>query len=64
METAALASVFVGAQSSQVQIAMAAKMLKMNAEQGQAVASMIDAAQQNLQALTAAGTGQNVDISV
>ena len=64
MDTSALASAFIGAQGSQVQIAMAAKMLKMNAEQGQAVASMIDAAQQNLQALTAAGTGQSVDISV
>ncbi|MDB5598416.1 MAG: hypothetical protein JWN71_460 [Xanthobacteraceae bacterium] len=44
-------------------MAMAAKMLKMNAEQGAAVANLIDAAQQNLQALTAAGVGQSVDIS-
>jgi hypothetical protein len=64
METAVLASAFVGAQTGQVQMAMAAKMLKMNAGQGTAVANMIDAAQQSLQALTAAGTGQNVDISV
>jgi hypothetical protein len=64
MDTSALASAFIGAQGSQVQMVMAAKMLKMNAEAGAAVANMIDAAQQNLQALTAAGTGQSVDISV
>jgi hypothetical protein len=63
MDTSALASAFVGAQTGQVQMAMAAKMLKMNAEQGAAVANLIDAAQQNLQALTAAGVGQSVDIS-
>ena len=63
METAALASAFVGAQTGQVQMAMAAKMLKMNAEQGAAVVDMINAAQQNIQALTGAGIGQNVDIS-
>jgi hypothetical protein len=63
METAALASAFVGGQASQTQMAMAAKMLKMNAEQGMAVANMLEAAQQNIQAMTAAGTGQSVDIS-
>jgi hypothetical protein len=63
MDTTAVAAAFASSQSGQVQMAMAAKMLKMNAEQGAAVANMVDAAQQNIQALTAAGVGQNVDIS-
>lgn len=63
METTAVAAAFAGAQASQVQMAMAAKMLKMNADQGKAVANMLDAATQNIQAMTAAGVGQNVDVS-
>lgn len=63
MDTTAVAAAFAGSQTSQVQMAMAAKMLKMNAEAGAAVANMIDAAQQNIQALTGAGIGQKLDVS-
>jgi len=56
----------VGSQMSQVQMAIAAKMLRMNADAAASVVKIIDAAQQNLQSLAnvAAGVGQNVNISV
>ena len=63
MDTTAVAAAFAGSQASQVQMAMAAKMLKMNADQGKAVANMLDAAQQNIQAMTGSGIGQNLDVS-
>ena len=55
-----------GAQSASAQMALAAKMMKMNADAQGAIAQVLDAAQQNLLQLanTAAGVGQNVDISV
>jgi hypothetical protein len=55
-----------GAQGASVQMALAAKMLKMNADAHGAIAQVLDAAQQNLQQLAsaAAGLGRNVDISV
>jgi len=51
---------------SGVQMALAAKMLKMNADSQGAIAQVLDAAAQNLNRLAnvAAGVGQNVDISV
>jgi hypothetical protein len=55
-----------GAQMSAVQMAIAAKMLRMNADSAASVVQIIDAAQQNMQSLAnvAAGVGQNVNISV
>jgi hypothetical protein len=49
-----------------MQLAGAAKMLRMNADAAQSVVKMIDAAQQNIDRLAnvAAGVGGNVDISV
>lgn len=66
MDVAAVAAAFAGAQSSQVQTAMAAKMMKMNASQDASIAAMIDAAAQSATKLAnaTAGLGQNVDISV
>lgn len=54
-----------GGQMAQVQMAMAAKMMRMNADAAASVAKLIDAAQQNLTKLAnvAAGVGQNIDIS-
>jgi hypothetical protein len=62
----ALASAFAGANVGQIQLAVAAKMLRMNADSAQQVAKLIDSAQQNLNQLAnvAAGIGQNLDISV
>ena len=56
----------VGSQMSQVQMAIAAKMLRMNADNAASIVKIIDAAQQNMQSVTnvAAGIGQNVNISV
>ncbi len=55
----------VGAQTSGAQMAMAAKMLRMNANAASMIAQVIDAAQQNMSNLAnvAAGVGQNVNIS-
>ncbi|MBN9050463.1 MAG: hypothetical protein J0H78_13455 [Rhizobiales bacterium] len=61
-----LVSGLLGAQMAQTQTAIAAKMLKMNAQAGQAVAQLLDAAQQSANSLAnvASGIGANLDISV
>jgi len=65
MNDAALASAFIAARVGQVQLAVAAKMLRMNADAAQSVATLIDAAQQNMDRLAnvAAGIGTNLDVS-
>jgi hypothetical protein len=65
MDPTSLVSAMAGAQMSQVQMAIAAKMLRMNADAAGSVVQIIEAAQQNLQSLAnvAAGVGQNVNIS-
>lgn len=65
MDPASLASAFVGLQAGQTQSALAAKMLKMNAQAEQAVVQMIDAAAQNGQSLAnlAPGVGGRLDVS-
>ena len=54
-----------GAQMSDVQMAIAAKMLRMNADAASAIVQVLDAAQQNLASLAnvAAGVGQNLNIT-
>jgi hypothetical protein len=66
MDVTALASAFIGAKAAKVQMAVAARMLKMNADAAKSVVQVIDAAQENLNRLAnvAAGTGGNLDISV
>ena len=66
MDTAAIAASFVAAQAAQTQMALAAKMMKMNAESAQAVVKLIDASQANIERLvsSAPGLGANLDISV
>lgn len=66
MDVAALASAMAAAQMGQVQTAVAAKMMKMNANQDTAVAQLLAAAAQNGDRLAnvAAGIGQNLDITV
>ncbi|MCC6775770.1 MAG: hypothetical protein IT537_03905 [Hyphomicrobiales bacterium] len=61
-----LISAFVGARMGQMQLAVAGKMLRMNADNAEAVVAMIDAAQANLDRLAnvAAGIGTQVDLSV
>ena len=62
----ALINGLIAARAAQVQIAIAAKMLKMNAEAAQSVVQLLDAAQDNMARLTqaATGLGANLDISV
>ena len=66
MDTAALATALIGARVAQVQMAVAAKMLRMNADTARSVVQVIDAAQQNFDRLAnvASGIGENLDISV
>jgi hypothetical protein len=60
-----LVSALVGAQTGRLQLAVAARMLRMNADSASAVTRMVDAAQQNLDKLAnvAAGVGTNLDVS-
>lgn len=62
----ALAAAFVGAKTGQLQMAVAARMLRMNAQAEQSVVKLIEAAQQNVDRLAnvAQGVGANLDISV
>jgi hypothetical protein len=62
----ALASALVAASVAQAQLAVAAKMLRMNADAAQSVVKLIDAAQQNMDRLAnvAAGIGENLDVSL
>jgi hypothetical protein len=66
MEIGSIAAAFVAAQASQLQTAVAAKMLKMNADMASSAANLLDAASKNLNQLAnvAAGIGGNLDISV
>jgi fatty acid-binding protein DegV len=64
MDVAALATAFAGASAAKLQMAAAAKMMKMNADAQGAVVQVLEAAQENMKALVAAGIGGNLDISV
>jgi hypothetical protein len=66
MDTAALASGLIAARMGQAQVALAAKMVKINAEQAASIVQVLEAAQANMDRLVAAasGLGAAVDISV
>jgi hypothetical protein len=64
MDVGALAAAFAGAQTARLQMAAAAKMMKMNADAQGAVVKVLEAAQENMKAMVAAGIGGNLDISV
>ncbi|HEX5210883.1 MAG TPA: hypothetical protein VFW22_04025 [Pseudolabrys sp.] len=65
MDPTSIATAMAGAQMSQVQMAIAAKMMRMNADSAASVVQLIDAAQKNMQSLAnvGAGVGQNVNIT-
>ena len=65
MDPASIAAVLVASQMSNVQMAVAAKMLRMNADNASAIVQVLDAAQKNLQSLAnvAKGVGHNLNIS-
>ncbi len=64
MDVTSLAVAFAGASTAQLQMAAAAKMMKMNAQAQGAIVQVLEAAQENMKALVAAGIGGNLDISV
>jgi hypothetical protein len=65
MDPASLESAVVGAQIGRMQLAVAGKMLQMDAANEQSVVKMIDSAQQSVDRLAnvAAGVGGNLDVS-
>ena len=65
MDPTSIAAAMAGAQMSSVQMAIAAKMLRMNADAAAGIVQVLDAAQKNLASLAnvAAGVGQNLNIS-
>jgi hypothetical protein len=66
MDVSSLAAAMVGTQTGRLQLAAAAKMLKMNADNAASIVQVIEAAQKNAAQLmnAAAGLGQNLDITV
>ncbi len=66
MDIASIAGAFIAQQAGQVQMAVAAKMMRMNADAAKDVVKLLEAAQQNFNSLAnvAAGIGGNLDISV
>lgn len=64
MDPATLVSAMSGAQASSAQMALAAKMLRMNADSAGMVAKIVESAQQNLKTLANLpdGVGKNVNI--
>ena len=65
MDVASIAAAFVAAQAAQFQTAVAAKMLRMNADASADAAKLLEAAQQNFSRLAnvASGIGGNLDIT-
>ena len=66
MDIGSIAAAFVAQQAGQAQLAVAAKILRMNADSAASVAKLLEAAQQNLNQLAnvASGVGTSLDISV
>jgi hypothetical protein len=66
MDVSALATAFISGQAAKLQLAAAAKMMRMNADAASSIVQVIEAAQDNMRTLgnVAAGTGGNLDISV
>jgi hypothetical protein len=62
MDTASLAAVMASAQAIRAQLAAAAMMTRMNADNAASVVQVINAAEQNMANLSA-GVGQNLNIS-
>jgi hypothetical protein len=66
MDPVSIATALVGAQMSGAQMAVAAKMLRMNADNAASIVQVLNAAQQNMASLAnvASGIGQSLNISV
>ena len=66
MDIGSLASAMIAARVGEVQLAVAARMLRMNADAAASAAKLIDAAEQNVDrvANVAAGIGTQLDLTV
>ena len=66
MDPVSIATALVGAQMSDAQMAVAARMLRMNAANAASIVQVLNAAQQTMASLAnvASGIGQNLNISV
>jgi hypothetical protein len=66
MDPVSLATALAGAQMGNAQMAIAAKMVRMNADNAASVVQVLDAAQKNMASLAnvAIGIGQNLNISI
>ena len=66
MDVSALATAFISGQAAKLQLAAAARMMRMNAVAASSIVQVIEAAQDNMRTLgnVAAGIGGNLDISV
>lgn len=66
MDVASIAAAFIAQQAGQMQMAVAAKILRMNADRAGDVVKLLEAAQQNFNSLAnvSTGLGGNLDISV
>jgi hypothetical protein len=64
MDIASIATAFVAQQAAQMQMAVAAKILRMNAQSADDVVKLLQAAEQNLDRLAnvASGVGENLDV--
>ena len=65
MDPTSLITAFMGAQTGMVQLAVATRLERMDADQGNSVVKLIDAVQQSLDPLAnvSAGIGTNIDVS-
>jgi hypothetical protein len=65
MEPASLATALVGAQAGMLQLAVAARLERMNADNASSVVKLIDAGEPNASSLAdvAAGIGTNLDVT-
>jgi hypothetical protein len=65
MDPSSIATALMGAQAGMMQLAVAARLERMNADQGANIAKLIDAADQNASALAnlPATIGANLDVT-
>ena len=66
MDIGALASAMIAARIGEVQLAVAAKLIRMDAQAAASAAQLIDAADANVDRLAnvAAGIGANLDVTI
>jgi hypothetical protein len=65
MDPASLATALVGAQTGMLQLAVAARLERMNADEASSVVKLIDAGEKSANSLAnvAAGIGANLDVT-